>query len=479
MIKSELTVETSEAPPIYFVEGMEALWSQNPWKELIKVYPMAEVKPFSAVVYDPARVRLFDVVAPPYDIVTEKEREGLYNRSPFNILHVDYGREYPDDNETSNKYTRAQKLLKDWLSTGILKRVETPSFYGYQLEYKIQGKTKILRGIIGLVKIEEFGSGNIHPHEATHSKPKTDRLMLMRICQGNLSPIFALYKSNEKRTSRILHRLNKRPPYFSFTDDEGIVHSFWIISSLSEIETITKELSDKAIFIADGHHRYEVALEYKKEMALKFPHDDGTQPSDYVMMFLANIADEGLTILPTHRLVRELPKNWAERLKEHFEVAPFRIRNVQDIIKKIQGHEHTIGLYTNGNGYILKYLGKDLSTLHPALRYLDVNILHKLIFEQLLDIKEISYEMSPEKVFELVSKGDYEAGFFLNATKVEEVEVVALSSLRMPPKSTYFYPKLKTGMAINLFEYSFVGDERDSYGKTESVSSVTSSVVKR
>ncbi len=417
---------------------------------------MADVRPFRAILFNPDRINMADVVAPPYDVVSESERERLYNKNPHNILHVDFGRDYPGDNEGFNKYTRARDLLKEWLSSGVLIEAERPAFYGYQLEYKIDGKRKRLSGIIGLVRIEEFGKGNIHPHEATHSKPKTDRLMLMRLCKGNISPIFALYRSVEKETSRILHNLRKVSPFFSFTDEEGVSHTLWEISSPAEVETIRRELSDKPIFIADGHHRYETALEYKKEMSLLNPHQDGSEPYDYVMMFLANMAEEGLTILPTHRVVKDLPDGWPERLRDYFDIRPVRSRDVRTLLKKIRGHDHTFGLYTDKTFYILKHLGRDLSDYHPALRYLDVTILHSLIFEKLLGIRDISYEMNPERVIEMVDNG-HGAGFFLNPTKIEEVEIVALSSLRMPPKSTYFYPKLKTGVVLNLFEYSFKG----------------------
>ncbi|MCX7792913.1 MAG: DUF1015 domain-containing protein [Thermodesulfovibrionales bacterium] len=416
---------------------------------------MAEIRPFKAVLFNPGRVNMADVVAPPYDVVSEDQRERLYNKTPYNILHVDYGREMPGDSEYSNKYTRARDLLKSWLTSGILITAEKPAFYAYQIDYQVHGKNKTLTGFMALVKIEEFGKGNIHPHEATHSKPKTDRLNLMKTCNGNISPIYALYKSPERRSSKILYDLRRQKPFFQFVDEEGIKHSLWIIYSERDIEIIRKELSDKAIFIADGHHRYETALQFKKEISSLNPHDDGTEPYDYVLMFLANMADDGITILPTHRAIRDLPSGWHEMLKEYFEISRVRLKKPSDIVKKILGKEHTLGLYTQNQTFILRYLGKDLSDLHPALRYLDVSILHNLIFDKLLGISEILYEMNPEEVVKLVDSGQYRAGFFLNATKVEEVEIVALSSLRMPPKSTYFYPKLKTGTVINLFEYSF------------------------
>jgi uncharacterized protein (DUF1015 family) len=293
------------------------------------------------------------------------------------------------------------------------------------------------------VKLEELGRG-IYPHEATHSKPKTDRLNLMRACKANISPIYSLYKSEERITSKIISDI-KKDPLISAHDFDGAVHRIYRISDDLAINSILKELSDKPIFIADGHHRYEVALEYKREM--------GEGPWSYVMMFLANMLDEGITILPTHRMIKGIKKEEVlSRLENDFDIESCGIDC--DIRKRLflEG-KNTFGLYLGNNEkwYILRYKGTDLRDVDIPLRNLDVVILHELIIKRDLGITDVAYEMDIERSLKMVRKGDFDGVFFLNPTQIEDVENVALAGLRMPPKSTYFYPKLLTGLVINKF----------------------------
>jgi uncharacterized protein (DUF1015 family) len=223
---------------------------------------------------------------------------------------------------------------------------------------------------------------------------------------------------------------------------------------MNTIETLQKGLAGSAIFIADGHHRYETALEYQREMRKKEGPSETPRPYDYVLMFLSDMNDEGLTILPTHRLVKNMPADALELLSNDFEIE--EMRNGFDIAHAISGKRDTYGLYTGGDAwYRLSYKGEGIHGVPPALRDLDVTILHDLIFKQLLDIEHISYEMDVEKCLQAVRDKAFEAVFFLRPTMVEDVEKVALASLRMPPKSTYFYPKLMTGMVLNIFKYTF------------------------
>src|SRR5208283_457761 len=250
---------------------------------------MANIIPFKVLLYNPEKVSGDDVIAPPYDVITPDYKETLYRKSPYNIVRIDSGKEMAGDTDTSNKYTRARALLEKWVKEEILVRDETPALYGYEIDYVFSGEKKQLKGILALVKIEELGKG-IYPHEETHSKPKADRLNLMKACFGNISPIYSLYNSPDKIASGILRDIHNAP-FISGTDADGARHSIFKITDKSQIESIVRELYDKPLFIADGHHRYEVALEFKKEMEAK------RGPWDYVMMFLANMADEGITIL--------------------------------------------------------------------------------------------------------------------------------------------------------------------------------------
>ncbi len=420
---------------------------------------MAHIIPFKGLLYNPAKVSGDDVTAPPYDVITPDYKEALYRKSPYNIVRIDSGKPVAGDTDTSNKYTRARDLLERWVREEILIRDETPAFYGYEMDYVSSGERKRLRGIIALVKIEELGKG-VYPHEETHSKPKADRLSLMKACYGNISPIYSLYNSPDKITSRILDDINSAP-FVSGTDADGARHSIFKITDKSQIQSIAAELHDKPIFIADGHHRYEVALEFKKEMDLKEGSPKAGQtsggPWDYVMMFLANMADEGITILPAHRLVRGLKENDIfQKLESDFTISRLPDAAAFPRTLLLEG-KNAFGFYMDKGRdfYILKYKRDGLGDLPPALKDLDVVVLHELILRRDLGITDIDYEMDINEAVGRVRKGDFDGVFFLNPTGISEVERVALSNLRMPPKSTYFYPKILTGLVINSFKNKF------------------------
>lgn len=418
---------------------------------------MAEVIPFNGVLFNVSgisRASGEELLAPPYDIITPECQDELYRKSPFNIVRADFGKDSPEDSAANNKYTRARAILAQWLEEKVLVQSSRPCFYSYEVAYSLEGRPLKLRGFLGLVRLEQLGRGNIHPHEYTHSKPKKDRLDLMRHCEANISPIFSLYNSPEKKTSAMLVEMSRSKPYIEGKDRDGAVHRLWEVGDAAMISTITEELRDKAIFIADGHHRYETALEYQKEVRKKEGQPGEPRPYDYVLMFLSNMADEGLTILPTHRLVKTIPADVLDLLSSDFEIQ--KMNAVSDIAAGIAGRRDVYALYTGGDAwYRLSYRGEGIHGVAAALRDLDVTILHELIFKQLLDIEMVAYEMDIPKCLDAVKTGAYGAAFFLNPTQVSDVERVALASLRMPPKSTYFYPKLLTGMVLHMFNKSF------------------------
>ena len=413
---------------------------------------MAEIIPFRGLLYDASKVSIADVVAPPYDIITDEGRESLYRQSPYNIVRIDFGKEKPGDSETQNKYTRAKGYLDAWIKARILTRSDKPSFYAYEMSYTIHGLRKRLHGFLCLVKLEELGSGKIYPHECTHSNPKQDRLNLLKACEANTSPIFSLYKSGADGISGILSRITLTKPHLRVADTYGNLHQLWQIDQTEEIEVMKQELADKPVFIADGHHRYETSLGYQREMsATKASASDG-KSYDYTLMFLADLKDEGITILPTHRLIKEVPKDIDRMISRYFTVET--ITNDLDIRRRLSGKKNVFGFFRNQKKawHILTYRGRNLSEFHRDLREIDVIILHELIFKKILPDAEIAYEMDIAKALDRVNRGEYAAAFFLNPTRVEDVEKSALSSMRMPPKSTYFYPKLLTGLVLNKWE---------------------------
>lgn len=412
---------------------------------------MTKVIPFNGILYNMSKVKGDDVAAPPYDIITPEEKKELYSKSPYNIVKIDFGEEFSSDNDSDNKYTRAAGFLKTWLDEKILIQDKKPSFYIYEVEYTVKNRQKKLRGFFGLIELQELGKGSVYPHEHTHSKAKVDRLLLMRACEANTSPIFSLYNSPEKTASKIINKtIDQTKPYIEAKDSKGSIHRLWVIDDKADTGSITKELQAKAIFIADGHHRYETAIEFQKEMKAKGS-SSGTEAYNYTLMLFTNIADGDLTILPTHRLVKKVPADSLKRLKSHFNIE--KLSPDKNIEEAISGQKSTIGFYKNGNHeqYLLRYKGGGLDDVHPALKGLDVTVLHELIFKKFLNVDAMGYEKDAEKVKDMIRKGLCEAAFFLNPTDVHDVENVALASLRMPPKSTYFYPKIINGFVFNKF----------------------------
>jgi uncharacterized protein (DUF1015 family) len=422
---------------------------------------MAEVIPFKGVLYNPSRVDPGSVMAPPYDIVTPELKEELYSRSRHNIIRIDFGKDSDGDDKNENRYTRASRFLSDWLHQGILIQDRDPSFYCYEISYDIQGHRKKTIGYLGAVKIEDPDTGRIHPHEMTYSKPKSDRLNILKLCNSNTSPIFSLYSSRERTASRILNNTVKKEPFLQAEDGQGFLHRLWGIKDPVSIETIKRELSDKDIFIADGHHRYETAFTFKSEMDRKSPGASGKAPYNYVLMFLSNMEDEGLTLLPTHRLVEiDSEINTKELLRKHFTVEKIHSEGASEekirrlMLEKMRDKVHSFGMFlTNANTYyVMSFNDTELKAdLPECLKKLDVTVLHGFIFQKLLKIEHIEYEMNPDTAIERARKGPFEAVFFLNPTRIRDVREVALAGLRMPPKSTYFYPKLLTGIVIYKF----------------------------
>jgi uncharacterized protein (DUF1015 family) len=413
---------------------------------------MPKVLPFNGLLYNREKIAGDEVIAPPYDVISPEQKDALYEKSPYNIVRVDFGKELPGDSDKENRYTRAGALLDRWMGEGILVRDDKPAFYAYEIDYTIGGRRMALRGVFSLVEIVELGSG-VFPHEQTKPKAKADRLDIMRHCMGNLSPIYAIYNSTERVTSRILESPGE--PYLTAHDADGAVHRLYRIDDPARTHQVSAELSGRPLFIADGHHRYEVALEFKREMDAKTNRaDTAPKPWDYALMFLANTEDEGLTILPTHRMVKGLAERAVvfEKLDADFDIA--ELPSGADLSAVISGMGRgAFGFYSGAEKkwYTLKYRGGRLNDQHEFLRDLDVVILQERIINRDLGVTDVAYEMSVDVAVGRVHAGEFDAVFFLNPTGVDDLERVAGAGLRMPPKSTYFYPKLLTGMVINKF----------------------------
>jgi uncharacterized protein (DUF1015 family) len=439
---------------------------------------MADIHPFRGIRYNPAKIADFStVVAPPYDIISPSEQEGYYAKSPHNIIRLILGKKFPADTNSENRYTRADRFFKEWQEEQILVRDEESSLYFYTQEFLVREKRFISEGFFALVRMEEYKKGIIIPHERTLSAPKTDRLKLMRACQANFSPVFVLYPDIRDEVIGQLKSGITRNPLIEVRDKEGVFHQFWRVRDPEILSRIKVRLEKEPLFIADGHHRYETALNYRSECRLKKADYSGRESFNYMMMYLTPLEGKGLVILPYHRVLYSLPSfefpSFEKKVQEAFDIETlsFHPENEHEVrnkfliqLEKKGSDAHVYGLLTKGgNAYYILTLKRDRvrkeSTSSPV-SHLDVTILESLVFNQILGItserlreqKNIEYCHVSEEAFHLVRDKGLQLAFILNPTRIEEVKEVALSGETMPQKSTYFYPKLLSGLVINRLD---------------------------
>jgi uncharacterized protein (DUF1015 family) len=431
---------------------------------------MADVKPFRGIHYDVGRVgELSRVVAPPYDVISPEEQEILHRRHPRNIVRIDFGQARDGDGPGSDKYTRAAGWYREWLSDGTLVRDAVPSFYYYEQEFTIPGKrTFVRKGFLGALKLSPFGEGVVFPHERTLSKPKEDRLALMRTTDAHMSPIFGLFSDPGNEVLNVLRAGMAAAPDLAAVDDLGVRHRVWTVSHPKALHAAIGMMADKGVFIADGHHRYETALAFRDEMRAKH----GVNPAaayEHVLMFLCNMDDEGIVILPTHRGIHSLPDFSAERfLSKVRAILPVESRDgsPDDAMRAVEtagAKGKAIGWTTDGNRFhvasfpdLQRFCDRHLSKFPPQLRPLDVVLLHGFLLEQMLGISAeavtagrfVKYYKDPAKAAKDLSSGAIQVAFFLNAVTIPEFRDVSLSGHVLPQKATFFYPKIGTGLLI-------------------------------
>ena len=441
---------------------------------------MATMTPFRGILYNQEKSgSISELVCPPYDIISPSQQQELYRKNPHNVVRLEFGLESPGDTETDNRYTRAAADLQEWLKADILRPSEQPGIYIYEMEYSSGNKTRKLRGMICLVKIEDYETGIVKPHETTLSGPKTDRLKLLRSCKASFSQIFSLFSDQQNKVAGMLSKTPARPE-MEVKSQDGVIHRVWTLTEKKDIEFISRELADKPIFIADGHHRYDTAINYRNERRKAAGTFTGDEPYNYVAMFLARIEDPGLTVLPAHRTLFNLPdfdpKRFEDDLNRYFNIERIDFdkksetadrRTVLDTMAHRADRAHVFGMRVRGEKsyYILTLRNEaDMDGLIPdrstAYRRLDVSILHHLIIDKLLGIKmdthklglNIEYIKDAAEADKRVHDGAAEIVFFMNPTKVREVKDVASAGERMPQKATYFYPKLLTGLVMHMVE---------------------------
>jgi len=434
---------------------------------------MPEIQAFRGIRYDLGHVgNLSDVVAPPYDVITPDEQEELYKRHPCNVVRLILNRIEPgDDDEANNRYTRARRFLRNWQREGVLFTEADPAVYVYHQESDHGGVRTTRRGFMARVRLTRFGQGPVFPHEETMSAPKLDRLMLTAVCKANLSQIFGIYPDPQQEAQRILDAAVAGQTPLVATDQLGVVSRMWPVTDVEVISAVAAAMGPKPVVIADGHHRYETACEYRDQVYQSgFLSND--HPANFVLMMCVAMEDPGLAVLPTHRLFRGLPELTGEdltaKLAGCFEVRPAGQgpEAAADVWEEIEtaDAQDTLGLYTAKDGRWL------LARLTPAgrermdevakdhdqqWRTLGVSILHRLLVEDRLggrDLPKPKYVHLVDEVVAGCRSGEFPLAALVMPASVEHVKRISLAGERMPAKSTYFYPKLLSGLVINPLE---------------------------
>jgi uncharacterized protein (DUF1015 family) len=440
---------------------------------------MATIAPFRGILYNPQVINdLSQVVTPPYDVISPQEQDGYYSLHPYNIIRLDFGKNFPSDTGEDNRYTRAAHILNIWANEQILVRDTEPALYLYKIRYRMFGQEWRTRsGFIARLGLEPLNAGSVRPHEMTFSAFKQDRYQLLQNCRMQFCPIFSFYLDQENRVISLLARQASSTPFIDFQDQASIHHQLWRITDPEIIKQVQTVFSEKTVYIADGHHRYETSLTFQAAMSQKYSPLPPESPFNYTLMFLCPMEDPGLTIFPVHRAMNRVPElepeELEDRLNPYFTVEKFpytlnsKKKVFQDFLSRLETKEkesHTFGLFlAQTSWFYLLSLRKEalagdwVNDLHPLLRELDVMILSRLLFQKILGIGReeldqenmIEYRHDPLQTLKLVESGQSRMGFFLSSTPVEQVRRIAEASLVMPRKSTYFYPKTLTGLVMN------------------------------
>jgi uncharacterized protein (DUF1015 family) len=426
---------------------------------------MAEILPLTALHYDPAVAGPLDaVVSPPYDVIDHDQRAALAASSPYNVVHVDL----PDIDPKQpgeDQYVHAAHLLAKWQADGALTRDDVPAIWPLEQDYTgPDGRRRTRRGFLCRVRVEEYGDGRIRPHERTHPGPKEDRLRLTRATRANLSPIFSLYSDpGNTAWSALQPHVRTSAPFGETTDDDGTVNRLWRVTEPQAIETVVEAVAEAELLIADGHHRYETARTYAEEVG-------GEGPHRWVLMCLVALEDPGLTVFPTHRLVAGLESDpdrqeaLDQAIREQFDVAELPDRG--SLVPEPRRGDDSVQIgYIDAYGNVPYMLSLKEESIADKLlagrceeyRRLDTAVLEAVILKHALGMSDaeidhrdgLDYARSFEEALDLLQAGEFDAGFFMAPLPIEQVQAIAEAGESMPPKSTFFFPKVPTGLVFN------------------------------
>ncbi|MBT3188321.1 MAG: DUF1015 domain-containing protein [Anaerolineae bacterium] len=431
---------------------------------------MANLKPFKGIRYNPEKVGdIATVISQPYDRVRHGLQEKYYALNDFNVTRMIKGKEFETDNDTENVYTRAQAFLKKWLAEGVLQKEEKPALYVYHQDFMLNGKSVTRKAIISALELARFEEGIVLPHERTHDGPKMDRLNLTRATEAYYGNIFILYPDAENKIDTILDAAIQRDPDVDVRElfEKDVRQKMWVVTDEEVIAAVQAEMAPKkGLIIADGHHRYETAIAYREEQRAKFPDAPADAAFNYLMVALVSMSNPGLTILPTHRLIFDYDKMSADvvltKAAEYFEIEKVDGRTALEAkMDSAIGQMGCFGIATQSGEYALELKSTSvMETLAPSRadiwQTLDASILHKLLLEHILgisaekiDAKEgIEYLREPDLGYERVANEETALLFIVNATRMEQIEACTALDEKMPQKSTDFYPKVISGLAV-------------------------------
>jgi uncharacterized protein (DUF1015 family) len=438
---------------------------------------MPQIQAFRALRYDLGHVgALSDVVAPPYDVIDDGLRDRLYERHPANVIRLILNRDEPGDDVQSNRYTRAAKFLRNWRSEGLLYQEADPALYVYHQVFDYAGRPHTRRGFMCRTRLERFGEGSIYPHEETHASAKEDRLKLTRACRTNLSQIFGLYPDPENEAQDLLEEHIREMTPLEAVDHLGVTHRIWTVTDVQVIGAVSAIMDSKPTFIADGHHRYETACNYRDELAQAGPLP-AEHPAQYVLMMCVGMSDPGLVVLPTHRLLRGVPPLTADQFigklggcfacriaGEGTDLAEVIWQQIED--DEDQGQ---MAFFTASDGrWVIARItaeGRRQMAVVAADRSADwqglgVGILHRLVIDHLLGLRDLPKAEYVHLVDEFVgflnndsaANPEYSLSALVMPASIDHIRAISEHGERMPAKSTYFYPKLLSGLVFNPLE---------------------------
>ena len=436
---------------------------------------MAEIRPFRGVRYNQNKIKdLAKVLCPPYDIISPGLQDELYHTNEFNFVRIEYNRELPQDSPQDNRYTRALANLTGWLEKGILETEAAPALYLHLHHFTCQGQSYQRQNILAGVKLEEWDTRIVRPHENIIPKAKSDRLSMLYTCQANTSPVLAMYEDLQKVIKVTLEEQEKKTPVIDFIDTWGERHQVWAVTQPEVVKVIQGEIAKQPLYIADGHHRYDSALTYKRERAAQTAGYTGNEDFNFVMTSLIDFADPGLVILPTHRLVRGVSKTimagLPSQLAAFFEIEKISLNDPiawQKVDARLTGmtpemQKVSLAVYGLDGDKILILTLRDQKTadqLMPAFhgevyRKLDVSLVDHVILENLLALNKdkeeiiLAYNHDRKDCISRVKDGEYQMIFILNPVEPQVIRAIADAGDRMPRKSTYFFPKSPAGLVV-------------------------------